>query len=65
MICPELVVSMLFTECLNSNECAVIRGCERFSSYTGYGSTFEWDEDYEDFTARYVSTETKNKIIDV
>lgn len=27
-------------------------GCERYSSYTGYGDTFEWDGDYQDKTPR-------------
>jgi poly(ADP-ribose) glycohydrolase len=51
-ICPELMVSMLFTECLNDTESVLIRGIERFSSYTGYGDSFEWFDDYVDYTAR-------------
>lgn len=53
VICPELLVSLLFTERLDHNESVVIRGCERFSSYTGYGNTFEWLEDFDDKTAKY------------
>ncbi len=52
VICPELLVSMLFTECLNYNESVLIRGCERFSSYTGYGFSFEWFKNFSDQTAR-------------
>lgn len=52
LICPELIAALLFTECLDPNESVMIRGCERFSSYTGYASTFEWLEDYVDNTAR-------------
>ena len=52
VICPELLVSLLFTECLNSNESVFIRGAERFSSYTGYGSTFTWEEDFVDQTPK-------------
>jgi poly(ADP-ribose) glycohydrolase len=29
MICPELLVSMLFTEQLETNEAVIIKGCER------------------------------------
>jgi poly(ADP-ribose) glycohydrolase len=52
LVSPELMVSMLFTEYLTTNESVVIRGTERFSSYTGYASSFEWLDDYEDKTAR-------------
>ncbi len=52
MICPELLVSMLFTQVLNKNETVLIKGCERFSSYTGYASTFKFSNDYVDETAR-------------
>ena len=48
MICPELLVSMLFTEKLQTNETVIIKGCERFSSYTGYAGTFQWAGDYCD-----------------
>jgi poly(ADP-ribose) glycohydrolase len=58
VLCPELLVSLLFTECLEENESVIIRGCERFSSYQGYGDSFEWLEDYQDETARF---NTKNK----
>ncbi|KAH3711203.1 hypothetical protein DPMN_070705 [Dreissena polymorpha] len=36
LICPEMIVSILFTECLDKNECLIMTGCERFSDYTGY-----------------------------
>lgn len=52
VICPELLVSLLFSERMGSNEAILIRGAERFSSYTGYASSFEWLEDYVDDTAR-------------
>ena len=52
VICPELLVSMLFTECLEPNETVIIKGCERFSSYAGYGNTFKWSDNYEDDTPR-------------
>jgi hypothetical protein len=40
-----LAVTLL--ECL-----CFLTGCERFSSYTGYSSTFEWMGNYEDMTPR-------------
>lgn len=52
MLCPELMVSMLFTECLETNEAVLIKGCERFSSYTGYADSFKWSDNYVDETAR-------------
>lgn len=50
VVCPELIVSRLFTECLDNTEALIIAGCERFSAYTGYGHTFEWAGDYRDET---------------
>ncbi|PSN52583.1 hypothetical protein C0J52_13081 [Blattella germanica] len=50
VICPELIVSRLFTEALDLTEALLIVGCERFSMYTGYCDTFEWTGDYRDRT---------------
>ena len=33
LICPELIVSRLFTEELDNNECLVMTGAEQFSNY--------------------------------
>lgn len=33
LICPELIVSRLFTEGLDDNECLVMTGAEQFSKY--------------------------------
>ena len=33
LICPELIVSRLFCEELDANECVVITGAEQYSSY--------------------------------
>ena len=52
LICPELIVSRLFTEELDDNECLVVTGIEQFSRYNGYASTFEWAGDFVDSTAR-------------
>ena len=52
MICPEMILSRLFTEVLEKDECLIMTGCERFSKYKGYADSFEWDGDYEDPTTR-------------
>jgi poly(ADP-ribose) glycohydrolase len=49
-ICPELLISRLFTEQLLNNEAVIISGCEQFNSYTGYANDFEWTGDYKDTT---------------
>ncbi|XP_014673600.1 PREDICTED: poly(ADP-ribose) glycohydrolase-like isoform X2 [Priapulus caudatus] len=37
MICPEMIIARLFTEVLQPDECLVMTGCERFSSYSDNG----------------------------
>jgi poly(ADP-ribose) glycohydrolase len=51
-ICPELIVSRLFTEELEYNETLIITGAERYSNYDGYGNTFEYTGNHEDKTPR-------------
>ncbi|KAK2159116.1 hypothetical protein LSH36_158g03039 [Paralvinella palmiformis] len=48
LICPELIVSRLFTEELDQNECLIITGCERYSNYTGYADSFKWSGNHID-----------------
>lgn len=50
VICPELLISRLFTECLEDNECMIIMGCERFSAYRGYASSFAYTGNITDET---------------
>lgn len=52
VICPELIVSRLFTESMEPLEAVQIVGCERFSNYKGYGDNFEWCGDHCDTTPR-------------
>ncbi|XP_074647894.1 poly(ADP-ribose) glycohydrolase-like [Tubulanus polymorphus] len=52
MICPEMIVSRLFTEALLANEVLLMTGCERFSNYKGYSDSFIWDGNYVDSTPR-------------
>lgn len=52
VICPELFCSKLFTEKMDANEAVLMMGCERFSDYSGYASTFQFTGDYIDETPR-------------
>ncbi|XP_028845831.1 poly(ADP-ribose) glycohydrolase [Denticeps clupeoides] len=49
---PELIVSRLFTEALNHNECLIITGAEQYSKHTGYAETYQWKESHKDETPR-------------
>jgi poly(ADP-ribose) glycohydrolase len=53
-ICPEMIVSMLVTESLDSNEALMMTGCERFSNYEGYADSFKWKSDHRDKTPMFV-----------
>ncbi|KAJ8022912.1 Poly(ADP-ribose) glycohydrolase [Holothuria leucospilota] len=52
LICPELIVSRLFTEVLGKNECLVVKGAEQYSRYSGYANSFKWTGNYRDTTPR-------------
>ncbi|XP_072439495.1 poly(ADP-ribose) glycohydrolase isoform X1 [Chiloscyllium punctatum] len=52
LINPELIVSRLFTEALDYNECLIITGTEQYSVYEGYADTYKWVESYNDKTLR-------------
>ncbi|XP_065364267.1 poly(ADP-ribose) glycohydrolase isoform X2 [Calliphora vicina] len=52
VICPELIVSKLFTEVLRPTEALLMVGCERYSNYTGYANSFQWAGNHEDNTPR-------------
>ncbi|CAI7860045.1 unnamed protein product, partial [Closterium sp. NIES-53] len=41
VICPELIVGMLFLPAMENNETIEIVGPERFTRYTGYAATFK------------------------
>ncbi|KAL0486280.1 poly(ADP-ribose) glycohydrolase [Acrasis kona] len=47
LISPECIISRLFTESLQDDECLLIRGAARYSNYTGYGDTFKYNGKYE------------------
>ncbi|TKY71116.1 Poly(ADP-ribose) glycohydrolase 1 [Spatholobus suberectus] len=48
MVSPELIAGMLFLPAMADNEAIEIIGVERFSSYTGYASSFRFSGDYVD-----------------
>ncbi|XP_004680710.1 PREDICTED: poly(ADP-ribose) glycohydrolase isoform X1 [Condylura cristata] len=52
LINPELIVSRLFTEVLDHNECLIITGTEQYSEYTGYAETYRWARSHEDKSER-------------
>ncbi|MED6247665.1 hypothetical protein ATANTOWER_012069, partial [Ataeniobius toweri] len=52
LINPELIVSRLFTEALEDNECLIITGSEQYSKYSGYAESYRWQNSYKDETPR-------------
>lgn len=43
-----MLVSLLICEMMTDNECIFLIGCERYSTYKGYGSTFQFAGDFGD-----------------
>ncbi|KAF4090391.1 hypothetical protein AMELA_G00051260 [Ameiurus melas] len=52
LINPELIVSRLFTEALEHNECLIITGTEQYSKYSGYAESYKWKDNHKDETPR-------------
>uniref|UniRef100_A0A8B9LAD4 poly(ADP-ribose) glycohydrolase n=1 Tax=Astyanax mexicanus TaxID=7994 RepID=A0A8B9LAD4_ASTMX len=52
LINPELIVSRLFTEALEHNECLIITGTEQYSKYSGYAESYKWKANHKDETPR-------------
>ncbi|KAG0354158.1 hypothetical protein BG005_006699 [Podila minutissima] len=52
MICPEMIVSRLFSQPMEANEAILIKGIEQYSDYIGYSKSFEWFSDHRDTTPR-------------
>ncbi|XP_031574946.1 poly(ADP-ribose) glycohydrolase-like [Actinia tenebrosa] len=48
LICPEMILSRLICEKIDSNESVIITGAQRFSNYTGYAHTFKWAGNHND-----------------
>jgi poly(ADP-ribose) glycohydrolase len=52
LINTELIISRLFTAKLESNECLIVKGAERFANYYGYGTSFQFAGEHRDSTPR-------------
>ncbi|CAB3223993.1 unnamed protein product [Arctia plantaginis] len=65
VICPELLLSMLFTEELKANEALIIIGAERYSEYSGYGGSFKWRGSFGDETPRDTSARRRCAVLAV
>ncbi|CAF0733922.1 unnamed protein product [Adineta steineri] len=52
VICPEMLLSLLLCEVIQPNECIFLIGCERFSSYRGYSTSFQFKDNYIDETPK-------------
>uniref|UniRef100_A0AAX7V6R0 poly(ADP-ribose) glycohydrolase n=1 Tax=Astatotilapia calliptera TaxID=8154 RepID=A0AAX7V6R0_ASTCA len=52
LINPELIISRLFTEALEYNECLIITGAEQYSKYSGYAESYKWVGIHKDETPR-------------
>lgn len=63
MINPELIAGMLFLPAMADNEAIEIVGVERFSNYTGYGSSFRFSGDHVDKKEVDVLGRRKTRIV--
>jgi len=54
-ICPELIASMLFSECMQDTEAIFVVGVEQYSCYSGYGDSFRFEGRMKDPTERDTS----------
>lgn len=50
VLCPELILSRLFTHYLEKSEALIITGCEQYNLGTGYASSFRWSGSFTDKT---------------
>ncbi|PAA92746.1 hypothetical protein BOX15_Mlig023323g1 [Macrostomum lignano] len=63
LICPELLLSRLLAESLEDGEALWITGAERYSNYTGYSSTFQWNGDHTDTRPRDTNRRLVTKLV--
>lgn len=63
IICPELLVSRLFTESMKTEEALLIVGAEQYNQYSGYAFSFEFAGDFVDQTPRDSSRRRKCAIV--
>ncbi|XP_050542073.1 poly(ADP-ribose) glycohydrolase [Daktulosphaira vitifoliae] len=50
LVCPELLVSQLFSQQMLPTESIIITGVEQFNDYSGYSHTFKWTGNFIDNT---------------
>lgn len=50
MMCPDMIIAMLVSECMSDRDALTITGCERFNYYKGYGDGFQFNGDFRDKT---------------
>ena len=62
-ICPELLVSLLFTEALEDNEVLLMLGAEQFSQYKGYSNTFTFEGPHDDLTGKDEQSRRETAIV--
>ncbi|ESP04028.1 hypothetical protein LOTGIDRAFT_110075, partial [Lottia gigantea] len=65
VICPEMLISRLFTEALDDKESLIMKGCERFSNYHGYADSFVWDGDHIDNGFRDVNGRLNTDVVGI
>ena len=53
-LCPEMLVSLLICEVMEPNECVVLVGCQRYSTYDGYARSFRFTGNFQDQAPRYL-----------
>eukprot|EP00823_Brevimastigomonas_motovehiculus_P002275 TRINITY_DN1421_c4_g1_i1.p1 TRINITY_DN1421_c4_g1~~TRINITY_DN1421_c4_g1_i1.p1 ORF type:complete len:597 (+),score=153.90 TRINITY_DN1421_c4_g1_i1:633-2423(+) len=63
VLSPECIVSLLICEQMEDEESVLIFGTERFSRYSGYGSSFVYAGDYEDSTPKDAHSRLLSPII--
>ncbi|CAB3361186.1 Hypothetical predicted protein [Cloeon dipterum] len=51
-ICPELIAGCLFSKVMLEKEAIIICGAQQFCKYDGYGSSFQWESNFNDVTPR-------------
>ena len=51
-ISTEMLVSLLVSERMQPNECIFLIGCEQFTTYAGYGTTFTAKASFIDNTPK-------------
>ncbi|XP_071497739.1 uncharacterized protein [Diadema antillarum] len=62
-ICPELLASMVFMECMEDNEAIFISGFEQFSRCHGYGWNLQYAGDHRDVSQTTSRGDIKTSLV--